>query len=156
MCNKGLFIKIHEWRRTTQFADVLPTTRGNFCRVSFVCKQVLWYLKEGGVESLSISQNTKESRNGLCWASPVVQRLRVHLWMQGTWVQSLAWEDSTCHGTVEPGYHKYWRLSALELVLPAREVTAMRSPHTATREYPYTAWPEKAHMEEPNTQHSWR
>ena len=30
--------------------------------------------------------------------SPVVQRLRICLPVQGTWVRSLVQEDSTCHG----------------------------------------------------------
>ena len=28
--------------------------------------------------------------------------------MQGTWVQSLVWEDSTCSGTTKPMCHQYW------------------------------------------------
>jgi len=27
--------------------------------------------------------------------------------MQGTWVQSLVWEDSTCHGATKPVCQKY-------------------------------------------------
>ena len=34
--------------------------------------------------------------------SLVVQWLRIHLPMQGTRVQSLVWEDSTCCGAVKP------------------------------------------------------
>ena len=37
--------------------------------------------------------------------SPVVQRLRIHLPMQGTQVQSLVWEDSTCCGMTKPLPH---------------------------------------------------
>ena len=32
----------------------------------------------------------------------VVQWLRLHLPGQGTWVQSLVWEDSTCLGATKP------------------------------------------------------
>ena len=28
--------------------------------------------------------------------------------MQGTWVQSLVWEDPTCHGAPKPMRHNYW------------------------------------------------
>ena len=36
------------------------------------------------------------------WASLVVHRWRVHLAMHGTLVQSLLWEDPTCHRATEP------------------------------------------------------
>ena len=38
---------------------------------------------------------------------PVVQWLRVHLIMQGTLVQSLVLEDSTCLGAAKPWCHNY-------------------------------------------------
>ena len=41
--------------------------------------------------------------------SLTVQWLRICLPMQGTRVQSLAPEDSTCH-TTKPGHHNYWAL----------------------------------------------
>ena len=40
--------------------------------------------------------------------SLVVQWLRIYLPMQGTWVQSLVWEDSTCRRATKPMYHNYW------------------------------------------------
>ena len=40
--------------------------------------------------------------------SLVAQWLRIHLPMQGTWVQSLVWEDSTCHRATKPVRHNYW------------------------------------------------
>ena len=40
--------------------------------------------------------------------SLVVQWLRICLPMQGTRVQSLVWEDSTCCGTTKPVHHNYW------------------------------------------------
>ena len=39
--------------------------------------------------------------------SLVVQWLRIHLPMQGTWVRSLVWEDSTSHRATEPMHHDY-------------------------------------------------
>ena len=39
--------------------------------------------------------------------SVAIQWLSIHLPMQGTWVQSLVWEDSTCHRETKPTYHDY-------------------------------------------------
>ena len=39
------------------------------------------------------------------WTSLVEQWIRVCPPMQWTWVQSLAWEDSTCHGATKPMCH---------------------------------------------------
>ena len=36
------------------------------------------------------------------WTSLVAQWIRIHLPMQGTWVQSLVQEDSTCHKATKP------------------------------------------------------
>ena len=55
----------------------------------------------------------------------VVYWIRVHLPMQGTWVQSLVQEDPTCRGATKPMH--------LEPVLHKR------SPHTTTRESPHAA-----------------
>ena len=43
------------------------------------------------------------------WAgtSLVVQWLRIHLPVQGTWARSLIWEGSTCCGVTEPACHSY-------------------------------------------------
>ena len=40
-------------------------------------------------------------------ASLVVQRLRIHLPMQGTRVRALVWEDPTCCGATRPVSHNY-------------------------------------------------
>ena len=42
------------------------------------------------------------------WASLVVQWLRIHLPIQGTWVWALVPEDPTCHGATKPVRHNYW------------------------------------------------
>ena len=42
------------------------------------------------------------SRVWLYGTSLVVQWFRIHLPMQGTWVQSLVQEDPTCHGATKP------------------------------------------------------
>ena len=41
-------------------------------------------------------------------ASLVVQWLRIHLPMQGTWVWALVQEDLTCCGATKPVCHNYW------------------------------------------------
>ena len=41
------------------------------------------------------------------WASLVVQWLGICLPVQGTWVQALVREDSTCPGATKPGCHNY-------------------------------------------------
>ena len=41
---------------------------------------------------------------------------RICLPMQGTWIQSLVWEDSTCSGATKPVCCNYWSSCALEPV----------------------------------------
>ena len=61
--------------------------------------------------------------------------IRIRLPMQGTWVQSLVREDSTCHGETKFLCHNYWSPSALgpascnywSLCSAMREATARRS-----------------------------
>ena len=40
--------------------------------------------------------------------SLVVQWLRIHLLMQGTWVRALVGEDLTCHRATKPMHHNCW------------------------------------------------
>ena len=75
----------------------------------------------------------------------MVQWIRIYLQMQGTWVWSQVWEDSTCHGMTKPVCHYFWAWpleptshnygacepQLLKLFLAGREVTARRSLHTA-------------------------
>ena len=46
-------------------------------------------------------------RNRSCRTSLVAQWLRICLPMQGTWVRSMVWGDSTCHGATKPVYQNY-------------------------------------------------
>ena len=48
----------------------------------------------------------------------MVQWIRICLPVQGTQVQSLAWEDSTCRGAPKPERHNYWA-GVLKLLKPA-------------------------------------
>ena len=38
----------------------------------------------------------------------VVHCIGICLPMQGSWVLSLVWKDSTCRGATKPRYHNYW------------------------------------------------
>ena len=51
--------------------------------------------------------NLTKSKVNHFGASLVVQWLRIRLPMQRTWVQSLIWEDPTCHGAAKPMHHNY-------------------------------------------------
>ena len=51
------------------------------------------------------------------WTSLVVWWLRIHLPVQGTWVWSLVWEDSTCLRANTLTCHIYWSPRTLESVL---------------------------------------
>ena len=46
-------------------------------------------------------------KDSISGTSLVVKWLRIRLPMQGTWVQSLVWEDPTCHGATKPMCHNY-------------------------------------------------
>ena len=52
----------------------------------------------------------KDQKRG---TSLVVQWLRIHLPMQGTWVWALVQEDAICHGATKPVCHNYWSLHTL-------------------------------------------
>ena len=62
--------------------------------------------------------------------SLVVQWLRIHLPMQGTWVWSLVQEDATWHRATKPVCRKHWAC-ALESTLRNK-----RCPGTTSREQP--------------------
>ena len=79
----------------------------------------------------------------------MVQWIGIHLPIQGTWVWSLVWKDSTCHGATKPMHHHYWA-HAVEpassycwsqctwsLCSATGEATAVRSPHTVRKRKPH-------------------
>ena len=49
-----------------------------------------------------------------------------------TWVPTLVWEDSTCHGAIKPVHHSYWS-PCPESPWSTRQATAMRRPHTTMK-----------------------
>ena len=72
--------------------------------------------------------------------SLVVQWLRIHLPMQGTQGQYLAWEDSAHCRATKPTSWNYWNLcTAWSLRSAMGEAPTMRSPHITTRESPLLA-----------------
>ena len=87
-------------------------------------------------------------------ASLVVQWLRIHLPVQGTWVRALVQEFPTCRGVTKSVSHTYWSPCAWSPCSVTRETTAMRSSHTATRSSPCSPQLEKkpVHSNEDPTQ----
>ena len=62
----------------------------------------------GGGQGTGWRQGRKFRSGGCMEPSLVAQWLRIHLPMQGTWVQSLIWEDPTCHRAPKPMCYNYW------------------------------------------------
>ena len=54
------------------------------------------------IETFTLCSKSKRSVT-----SRVVQWMGIHLPKQGTWVQSLGWEDPKCHTATEPRSHNY-------------------------------------------------
>ena len=65
-------------------------------------------------------------------ASPVAQRLRIRLPMQGTQVRALVQEDPTCRGATKPVRHNYWT-HVPQLLKPMRLEPMLRNKRTAMR-----------------------
>jgi len=63
----------------------------------------------------------------------VVQWIRICLLMQGTWVQSLVQEDSTCRGATKPVCHNYVFLAVLGLSLVVASVGFSSLQNTCSR-----------------------
>ena len=56
---------------------------------------------------MHVLQYLRHLKIDMLGTSLVVQWLTVHLLMQGTWVQFLVQEDSTCHRANKPMSHNY-------------------------------------------------
>ena len=76
--------------------------------------------------------------------SLVVQWLRIHLPMQGTWVQSLVWEDPICLGAAKPLHRNHWAW-LLEPVLCSRRRQCSKRPRTSRKSSPHSLQPEEVH-----------
>ena len=55
----------------------------------------------------TLSKIISHIKNMIVGTSLVVQWLRIHLPVQGTWVRALVREDPTCHGATKPVRHNY-------------------------------------------------
>ena len=60
---------------------------------------------KGGWKMYSLAVEPGLNKNSITRTSLVVQWLRIHLPMQGTWVWALVWEDPTCCGATKPMRH---------------------------------------------------
>ena len=66
-----------------------------------------YYITQGTVQcSVGTSMGGK-SKDEWIWASMVVHWLRICLAMQGTPIESLVWEDPTCHRATKAMHHNY-------------------------------------------------
>ena len=72
-----------------------------------------------------------ESKKVIC-TSLVLQRLRIHLPVQGAWTPSLVQEESTLLRATKPVYHNYWA-SALQPVLHNKRSHYNEKPRTAMK-----------------------
>ena len=86
--------------------------------------------------------------------SLVVQCLGICMPMQGTWVWSLVWEDSTCLRATQLVSCNFWSPCTQSLCSAAREATTMRSLHTAMKSGLYLLQLEKACTKATKTQYS--
>ena len=76
----------------------------------------------------------------------VVQWKRICLPMQGTWVQSLVWEDPTCRGANKPVWRNYWSPCAATI-----GTATVRSLCTAMESSPHSVQGEKSHTQQRKT-----
>ena len=109
------------------------------------------------INQLYLNKKTKAE------ASLVVQRLRIRLPTQGTWVRALVWEDPTCRGATNAPQLLSLRSRAREpqrlslriwsLCSTTREAAIVRDPRTAMKSSPRSPQLEKAlaQKQRPNT-----
>ena len=69
-------------------------------------------MRAPNIHHIKIPEDNKEigkkpTLKSIMGASLVAQWLRIHLPMQGTWVQALVREDPTCHRATKPLCHNY-------------------------------------------------
>ena len=84
--------------------------RPNFCRYLLLTPPIRERREEAYVKSSTENNHTGASllkKRRVFWTSLVVQWIRRDLPMQGTLVQSLVWEDSTCCRITKPICHIY-------------------------------------------------
>ena len=89
------------------------------------------------------------------WTSLVEQWRRIWLLMQGTWVQSLVQEDSTCQGATKSIHHKHWarmlqllKPLQLEPVFHSKRGHYNKKPGQCMKTRPHPPQLEKAHTQQ--------
>ena len=96
-------------------------------------ESIMEYHKQGS--SIKLKKRKREKKKklgtlfGLIWKNCqkiLAHWIRIRLPVQGTWVRSLVWEDSTCHRVTKP--------VCPEPVLCNREPITVRSPSSTTRQ----------------------
>ena len=98
--------------------------------------------KDGNIDAMLMIKTRplwNDIKSNSWGTSLVVQWLRLHLPVQGIWVQSLVWEDPTCLRATKPMYHNY-QASALEPVLCNKRSHRSKKPSHHNKEcLPLTA-----------------
>ena len=100
----GLFMTKIPWFREFDFTSVSFSAwdfRFSECLKGSIClpRQDKWLSKKQ-IQGISIKSVSGERLP--CWHRESISQ------MQGTWVWSLVWEDSTCLGATKPVSHNYW------------------------------------------------
>ena len=67
-----------------------------------------------------------------------------HLPMQGTWIGTLIWEDSTCLRAAKPEHSRARVLYLLKPTCPEPVLRNTRSPHAALKSSPHSPQPAEA------------
>ena len=81
------------------FLDLPVSSLNSFCEET----RTYFLVTIGHVDAHQKNQDQK-----LTGTSLVAQWLRIHLPIQGTWVQALVREELTCHGATKAVCHNYW------------------------------------------------
>ena len=85
------------------------------------CRDRVWDARYLRINTYEGNERTRHSKKMNCGISPVAWWIRICLPMQQTRVQSLAWEDPTCHRAAKPVRQRFWALA------PESELHSKRS-----------------------------
>ena len=93
--------------------------RSNDCSNCFLLRLAIWI-------SLGMSAISANVTNIASWTTLVVQWRVICLPVQGTWVESLVQEDSTCCEASKPICHNYWAFVPQQEKPPRWEALALQ------------------------------
>ena len=99
-------LKVQLHMQLLTLAPKLTYQRKNIHSILKYC--CLWKFGKN-TNSWAIIQRIKKTPNCLA-----IQRLRIHLPMQGTWIRSLVQDDFTCHSATKPAGCNKWSPHSLE------------------------------------------